>query len=68
MFASRSVRPAVIKDDADARPTPLSAVTRRGDEEPTTEYVGYRWSGDRMRFLEQATFGPTAALDNRSGA
>lgn len=29
------------------------------------EYVGYRWSGDRMRFLEQATFGPTPALDQR---
>jgi uncharacterized protein (DUF1800 family) len=29
------------------------------------EQVGYRWSGDRMRFLEQATFGPTAALDAR---
>ena len=29
------------------------------------EYVGYRWSGDRSRFLEQATFGPTAALDAR---
>ncbi|MEO6051087.1 MAG: DUF1800 family protein [Pyrinomonadaceae bacterium] len=28
-------------------------------------YVGYRWSGDRMRFLEQATFGPTLALDSR---
>ena len=27
--------------------------------------VGYRWSGDRMRFLEQATFGPTPALDSR---
>ena len=29
------------------------------------EYVGYRWSGDRMRFLEQAGFGPTTALDQR---
>ncbi|MEO7672984.1 MAG: DUF1800 family protein, partial [Pyrinomonadaceae bacterium] len=29
------------------------------------EYVGYRWSGDRMRFLEQAGFGPTAVLDAR---
>ena len=29
------------------------------------EYVGYRWSGDRRRFLEQATFGPTDALDQR---
>ena len=28
-------------------------------------FVGYKWSGDRMRFLEQATFGPTAALDSR---
>jgi len=27
--------------------------------------VGYRWSGDRRRFLEQAAFGPTDALDNR---
>ncbi|MGQ0543667.1 MAG: DUF1800 domain-containing protein [Blastocatellia bacterium] len=34
-------------------------------EVPTNEYVGYRWSGDRIRFLEQATFGPTSELDNR---
>ena len=27
--------------------------------------VGYKWSGDRIRFLEQATFGPTPLLDNR---
>ena len=27
--------------------------------------VGYLWSGDRMRFLEQSTFGPTKALDTR---
>jgi hypothetical protein len=31
----------------------------------TEDYVGYRWSGDRIRFLEQATFGPTDALDQR---
>lgn len=31
----------------------------------TSEYVGYRWSGDRKRFLEQATFGPTDELDWR---
>lgn len=29
------------------------------------DYVGYRWSGDRVRFLEQAAFGPTTELDNR---
>jgi hypothetical protein len=28
-------------------------------------YVGYRWNGDRKRFLEQATFGSTPALDQR---
>ncbi len=27
--------------------------------------IGYRWSGDRLRFLEQATFGPTVELDAR---
>ena len=32
---------------------------------PTSEYVGYRWSGDRKRFLEQAAFGPTWELDQR---
>jgi uncharacterized protein (DUF1800 family) len=29
------------------------------------DYVGYRWSGDRSRFMEQATFGPEANLDTR---
>ncbi|HUF04867.1 MAG TPA: DUF1800 domain-containing protein [Aridibacter sp.] len=33
--------------------------------ETVPESVGYRWSGDRIRFLEQATFGPTDALDHR---
>lgn len=33
--------------------------------EPTADLVGYRWSGDRTRFLEQATFGPTTETDNR---
>jgi len=32
---------------------------------PAPEYGSYRWSSDRKRFLEQATFGPTAALDDR---
>ena len=37
--------------------------------DPATSYesdrVGYFWSGDRIRFQEQATFGPTPALDLR---
>lgn len=36
---------------------------RAGDAE--TNAVGYRFSGDRKRFLEQTTFGPTPALDDR---
>ena len=35
------------------------------DKEPNAEYAGYRWSGDRARFFEQATFGATTELDNR---
>ena len=58
-----------IKDDPGAVPTPLSAVktlnTKSTGEPPTSDYVGYRYSGDRIRFLEQATFGPTQALDSR---
>ena len=30
-----------------------------------TNLTGYRWSGDRARFLEQATFGATTEVDNR---
>jgi uncharacterized protein (DUF1800 family) len=58
-----------IKDAPGSVPTPLSAFLgkaggKEGDGQ-TNELVGYRWSGDRMRFLEQATFGPTTALDAR---
>ena len=57
-----------IRDDAGAIPTPppakdnFTAPKLIPDE---TNIVGYPWSGDRTRFLEQATFGPTPALDNR---
>jgi uncharacterized protein (DUF1800 family) len=55
-----------IKDDAGSVPTPISAAGfKKSGDVPTSDYVGYRWSGDRIRFLEQATFGPTVALDNR---
>ena len=32
---------------------------------PTDDFVGYRFSGDRIRFQEQAAFGPSTMLDNR---
>lgn len=59
-----------IKEDPNARPTPLGTtaadMTAKGsDDSLSPETVGYRWSGDRIRFLEQATFGPTPALDDR---
>ncbi len=54
-----------IKDDPTAAPTPLSSVGKFVGEEPTNEAIGYRWSGDRARFLEQATFGPSPSDDSR---
>ena len=50
-----------IKLDAGA----TKAASSKAPAEESSSAVGYRWSGDRTRFLEQATFGPTAALDDR---
>jgi uncharacterized protein (DUF1800 family) len=54
-----------IKDDEGAVPTPLYGTATKNVDTTPTDLVGYRWSGDRIRFLEQATFGPTVDLDNR---
>lgn len=60
-----------LKDRAGLKPAPLSVKgTRVVTASPASsgeapEYVGYRWSGDRHRFLQQAAFGPTPALDQR---
>ena len=54
-----------IKDDEGAVPTPLYGTPTKNTDSQTDDLVGYRWSGDRIRFLEQATFGPTVDLDNR---
>ena len=59
-----------IKDTSGSAPAPLSSFSRKGSvaakgDEPGEEISGYRWSGDRMRFLEQATFGPTTMEDYR---
>ncbi len=32
---------------------------------PTTDYAGYLYAGDRIRFLEQAAFGPSTVADHR---
>ena len=40
-------------------------VAEKKAEPRTANAVGYRWSGDRKRLLEQAAFGANDALDNR---
>jgi len=49
---------------------PLSSIRKskakrssRAGLSKSLDYVGYRWSSDRMRFLQQATFGANQALD-----
>lgn len=55
-----------LRDQIGAAPTPYKDYATRPVKTPAPEnIVGDRWSGDRMRFLEQATFGPTPALDAR---
>jgi uncharacterized protein (DUF1800 family) len=55
-----------IREETGAAPTPYKDYAERLVKTPPTEnFVGNRWSGDRMRFLEQATFGATPALDAR---
>ncbi len=56
----------LIKDAAVAVPTPLSNFpSKKITREFEPDAVGYLYSGDRIRFLEQATFGPTSELDQR---
>ena len=42
----------------------LTKIPQKTDA-PDSELVGYRWSGDRARFLEQSSFGATTELDGR---
>lgn len=54
-------------ESAGLEPFPLGkALSFKGSASGANpEYIGYRWSGDRMRFMKQATFGPTMELDSR---
>lgn len=59
-----------VADDPGSVPTPVDYNGSRSSKSTVQapnapDFVGYRWSGDRMRFLEQATFGPTTSLDAR---
>jgi hypothetical protein len=54
-------------DDPDAKPTgaPLSRPKPSDVQGYEQQRIGPLFSGDRIRFMEQATFGPTDALDLR---
>ena len=53
-----------VKDDAGSVPTPApTSPPKKSTNQQEPNYVGYLHSGDRTRFMEQATFGPTPALD-----
>ena len=55
-----------IKTQANDAPTSWDDFANKKTEKPDEpEYVGYKYSGDRIRFLEQATFGPTDESDER---
>jgi|CXWL01.1.fsa_nt_gi uncharacterized protein (DUF1800 family) len=59
-----------LKGNASDRPAPFGLAKDKAKLKAYTaanapEYVGYRFAGDRMRFLEQASFGPTKAMDDR---
>jgi uncharacterized protein (DUF1800 family) len=58
-----------VKEDPAAVPGPLTGVSDPSPQNKQTvnedDLTGLRFSGDRTRFLEQATFGPTTALENR---
>lgn len=54
-----------IKDDAGAIPTPAPAAPIQSNDAANAATIALLQGGDRKRFLEQATFGPTSALDAR---
>ena len=53
-----------IKDDEGAVPTPMPGLEPTSNE-PTQNLAALPWTGDRVRFMSQATFGQNAALELR---
>jgi hypothetical protein len=52
-----------IQDDEGAIPTPIGGVPTSRNR--TAERVGLAWSADRVRFIQQATFGTNASIESR---
>jgi uncharacterized protein (DUF1800 family) len=69
-MSSNRVRVAVgheggkIQDDEGAFPTPMPG-TQAGVRKTSANRVSLPWTGDRVRFMEQATFGINSALESR---
>jgi uncharacterized protein (DUF1800 family) len=53
-----------IADDEGAAPTPMPG-TQPTARKPFANRASLPWTGDRVRFMEQATFGVNAALESR---
>ncbi len=53
-----------VKDDPSMRPTPFGTKSLPAARPDAPDAIGYRFAGDRMRFAEQATFGPNRQLDS----
>ncbi len=60
---SNALKIGLGRTGGDLRPLPLPV--KNYPDTNADNFVGYRWSGDRIRFLEQAAFGPSAASDER---
>jgi hypothetical protein len=62
-LASNQLKIGLGKTGGDVKIPAVKFAAARADEPPNSELIGYRWSADRKRFLEQATFGPSPELD-----
>ena len=64
-LASNVLKIGLGSNDGNLKIPELAKSTGVKSEIDPPNVVGYLYSGDRARFMEQATFGPTTALDTR---
>jgi len=65
LSTGKPVPPTTTPTPTIPKRTPPSGPGLGGSQDSIAGLIGYKYSGDRMRFLEQATFGPTDMEDNR---
>lgn len=54
-----------IQDDEGAVPTPMPITDAPADRKRIENRAEFPWTGDRVRFMQQATFGINSALETR---